>query len=88
MLFGCETWFLTYIKGAGRLRVFENSIQKQIFGPKRDEDGDLKRFHNEELLSLYCSPNKVRVINSRRSRWAGHMAKMEEDKECYQNFNR
>ena len=60
-----------------RLRVFENRILRRIFGPKRDENGEWRRFHNEELHSLYRSPNIVRVIKSRRLRWAGHVARME-----------
>ena len=50
----------------------------RIFGPKRDENGEWRRLHNDELHSLYCSPNIVRVIKSRRLRWAGHIARMEE----------
>ena len=49
-----------------------------IFGPKRDENGEWRRLHNEELNSLYRSSNIVRVIKSRRLRWAGHVARMEE----------
>ena len=51
----------------------------RIFGPKRDENGQWRRLHNEELHSLYRSPNIVRVIKSRRLRWAGQVARMEED---------
>ena len=58
-------------------RVFKNRILKQIFGSKRDENGEWRRHHNEELHSLYRSPNIVRVIKSRRLRWAGHVARME-----------
>ena len=50
----------------------------RIFGPKRDENGEWRRLHNEVLHSLYRSPNIVRVINSRRLRWAGYVARMEE----------
>jgi hypothetical protein len=60
-----------------RLRVFENSVLR-IFGPKRGEDGSWRKLHNDELLSLYSSPNVVRVIKSRRMRCAGHVARMGE----------
>ena len=53
-----------------------NRILRRIFGPKSDENGEWRRLHNEELLSLYRSPNRVRVIKSRRLRWAGHVARM------------
>jgi hypothetical protein len=61
-----------------RLRVFENGILRRIYRPKRDENGKRRRLHNEELHSLYRSPNILRVIKSRRLRWAGHV----------ENFNR
>jgi hypothetical protein len=48
----------------------------RIFGPKREEDGSWRKLHNNELHSLYCSLNIVRVIKSRRMRWAGHVARM------------
>jgi hypothetical protein len=48
----------------------------RIFGPKRDEDGSWRKVHNDELHSLYSSPNIVRVIKSRRMRWGGHVARM------------
>ena len=79
--------FVSYIKGG--IRLFENRIPKRIFGPKRDENEEWRRLHNEELHDLYPSPNIVRVIKYRRLRWAGHVARMEEErKECIQNFNR
>jgi hypothetical protein len=62
--YGHETWFLT-LEQECRLRVFENTILRRIFGPKRDENGEWRRLHNEELHSLYCSPNIFKVIKSR-----------------------
>ena len=53
VLYGYEAWSLT-IREQFRLRVFENSILRSIFGPKRDENGKWRRLHNEELHSLYC----------------------------------
>jgi hypothetical protein len=58
-----------------RLRVFENRVLR-IFGPKREEDGSWRKLHNDELHSLYSSPNIVRVIKSRRMGCAGHVACM------------
>ena len=60
-------WSLT-LKEECRLRVFENRILRRIFGPKRDENEEYRRFHNEELHGVYRSPNIVRVIKSRRLR--------------------
>ena len=56
----------------------------RIFGPRRDEvTGEWGRLHNEELNDLSCSPNIVRVIKSRRMRWAGHVARMDEERGVY-----
>ena len=82
VLYGCETWSLT-LREESRLRVFENRILRRIFGPKRDENGEWRRLHNEELRSLYRSPNIVRVIKSRRLRWAGHVTRMEEGRSAF-----
>ena len=63
------------------LRVFENKVLRRIFGSRRDEvTGEWKRLYNEELNDLYCSPNIVRVIKCRRMRWAGHVARMGEER--------
>ena len=59
-------------------------VLRRIFGPKRDEvTGEWRRLHNEELNDLYCSPNIVRVIKSRRMGWAGHVARMDEERGAY-----
>jgi hypothetical protein len=49
---------------------------RKIFGPEREEDGSWRKLHNDEIHSLYSSPNIVKVIKSRRIRWAGHVAHM------------
>ena len=73
---GCETWSLT-LREKRRLRVFENRMLRRIFESKRDEiTREWRKQHNKELNDLYCSPNIVRVIKSRRMRWAGHVARM------------
>jgi hypothetical protein len=69
-----------------RLRVFENRVLKRIFGPKREEDGSWRNMRNDELYDLYSSPNIVRVIKSRRMRWAGHAAGMGEGRGVYRVF--
>jgi hypothetical protein len=51
-------------------------VLRKIFGPKREEAGSWRKLHNDELHDLYSSPNIVRVIKSRRMRWAGHVASM------------
>jgi hypothetical protein len=60
-----------------KLRVFENRVLRRIFGPKRDGVmGRWRKLHNEELHNLYSSPSIIRIIKSRRMRWAGHVARM------------
>jgi hypothetical protein len=82
VLYGCETWSLT-LREEHRLRVFENRVLRRIFGPKREEGGSTRKLHNDELHSLYSSPNIVRVIKSRRMRWAGHVACIGEGRGVY-----
>jgi hypothetical protein len=69
VLYGCETWSLT-LREEHRLRRFENRVLRRIFGPKRDEViGEWRKLHNEELRDFL-----IRIIKSRRMRWAGHVA--------------
>ena len=83
VLYERETWSLT-LREERKPRVFENMVLRRIFGPRRDEvTGEWRRLHNEELNDLYCSPNIVRVIKSRRMRWAGHVARMGEERGVY-----
>ena len=80
--YGCETWSLT-LREERKLRVFENMVLRRMFGPRRDEvTGEWRRLHNKELNDLYSSPNIVWVIKSRRMRWAGHVARMGEERGC------
>jgi hypothetical protein len=85
ILHECETWSLTLRKEC-RLRFFENRVLRRIFGPKKDEvTREWRRLHNKELYALYSSPNIIRVIKSRRLRWAGHVARIWE--RCIQGFS-
>jgi hypothetical protein len=69
VLYGCETWPLT-LREEHRLRVL-----RKICGPKRDEvAGGWRKLHNKELQNLYSSPSIIKIIKSRRMRWAGHVA--------------
>jgi hypothetical protein len=80
VLSGCETWSLT-LREERRLRVFENRVLRKVFLPKRDEvTGEWRKLHNKELNDMYSLPNIVRVVKSRRMRWAGHVVRMWEEK--------
>jgi len=83
VLYGCETSSLT-LREERKLRVFENMVLRRISGPRRDKvTGEWRRLHNEELNDLYSSPNIVRVMKWRRMRWAGHVARMGEERGVY-----
>jgi len=83
VLYGFKTWSLT-LKEERSLRVFENRELRKIFGLKRDEGaGDWRKLHEEELGDLYWSPNIIRLIKSRRIRWAWHVARMEDWRGTY-----
>jgi hypothetical protein len=67
--------------------VFENKVLRRLFGPTRKEvTGKWRRLHNEELNDLYSTPNIVRVIKSRRMGWAGHVARMGEERGAYRDL--
>jgi hypothetical protein len=81
VLYGCETWSLT-IGEESRLRFFENRELRKIFGPNKDEiTEEWRRLHNKELYALYSSPDIIHVIQSRRLRWAAHVARMGDRKQ-------
>jgi hypothetical protein len=64
--------------------VFENRVLRRIFGPNRDHVmGDWRKLHNEELHNLYSLPNIIRMLKSRRMRWAGHVARMGATRNAY-----
>jgi len=83
VVYGCETWSLT-LREESRLRVFENNVLRRVFWHKRNEvTEEWRKLHNEDLNNLYSSSNTVRVIKSRRMRWAGHVACMGERRGMY-----
>jgi len=83
ILYGCEIWSIT-LADEHKLRVLENKVLKKIYGPKQgDMAGEWRRLHNKELHGLYDSPDVVRIMKSRRLRWAGHVARMGEKRRLY-----
>ena len=70
-----------------RLRVFENKVLRKTCRAKRDEiTGEWRKLHNSELYALYSSPNIVRNLKSRRLRWAGYVARVEQSRNAYRKF--
>jgi hypothetical protein len=83
VLYGCETWSMT-LGEEHKLKVFENRVLRRIFGPKRDGVmGVWRKLHNEELHDLYSSPTIIRIIKSRRMRWARHVPRMGKKRKVY-----
>jgi hypothetical protein len=83
VLYGCETWSVT-LREEHRLRVFENRVLRRIFGPRRDEVlGEWRKLHSGEPHNLYSSSDIIRQIKSRRMRWAGNVARIEEERNVY-----
>jgi hypothetical protein len=82
VLYGCETWSLTF-REEHRLKVFENRVLREVFRREKGKDGSWRKLHNDELHSLYSSPNIIRVIKSRRMRWEGHVARNGERRSVY-----
>jgi hypothetical protein len=82
VLYGCETLCLTLREEYG-LRVFENRVLRNVFGPKMDEvTGKWRRLHKEERHDMHFSPNVIRVNKPRKMRWTGHVARVG----CMQGF--
>jgi hypothetical protein len=87
VLYGSETWSFT-LREEHRLRDFENRVLRRIFGPKKEGDGSRRKLHNDKLHSLYSSSSIVRVIKSRRMKWAGHVARTGEVRGVYRVLDR
>jgi hypothetical protein len=82
ILYGCETWSLT-LREERWLRVSENRVLRSVFESKRDEvTVEWRKLHNEELNDLFSLPNIMRVVKSRRMRWAGHVTRMRKERGC------
>jgi hypothetical protein len=83
VLYGCETWPLA-VREEHKLKVLENRVLRRIFGPKKDGvTGGWRKLYGEELHNLYSSPRIIRIVKSRRMRWAGHVAQMGEKRNVY-----
>jgi hypothetical protein len=83
----CSAVVIVTLREERRLRVFENWVLRRIFGAKRDEvTGEWGKLHNEKLNDVYCSHTIVRIITSRRMRWAEHVGHMEREEKHVQGF--
>jgi len=83
VLYGLQAWSLT-LREEHRLRLFDNMVLKTIFRLKRDEvTGEWRRIHKGKVYNLYTSPNIIRVIKSRRTRWPGHVERLWEMRAAY-----
>jgi hypothetical protein len=83
VLYGCETLSLT-LREEHKLTMFENRVLRRIFGPRRDEvTGEWGKLYNEEVHELYSFPSIIRIIKSKRMRWAGLLARMREKTNAY-----
>ena len=83
VLYGCETWSFILREKHG-LMFFEDKVLRKTAGPTRDGvTVEWRRLHNEELYDLYCSTDIIRVIKSRRKRWAGHVTRMENRRDVH-----
>jgi hypothetical protein len=83
VLYGCQTSSLT-LREEYSLRVFEKRVPRRLFGAKRDEvTGSLRKLHNEEFHNLYPPPSIIRMRNSKRMRWAGNIARIDEQSNAY-----
>jgi hypothetical protein len=86
MFQNCWFYFLLY-RDEHRLRVFENRALRRKFGPKRDEvTGEWRKLHSEELHNLYSSPDIIRQKKSKLMRWAGHVARMGDERKLYKSL--
>jgi hypothetical protein len=83
VLYGCETWSLT-VREEHKLRVFENRVLRKTSGPKRNEvKGGWRKRHTEAFHNLYSSQSIIRIIKSRRMRWAEYVVLMREIRNVY-----
>jgi hypothetical protein len=83
VLYGCETWSLK-LREEHRLRVFENRVLRGISGPRSNEViGGWRKLQDWKLHDLCSSPSIIRIIKSRRIKWAGHVVRMGEKRNAY-----